>query len=47
MREQNKYPSCADRVQEACESRLADIRLMLDPTQDDYRLSFRFLRLRQ
>ena len=38
MREQNKYPSCADRVWEACESRLEDIRLMLDPSEDDYRL---------
>jgi hypothetical protein len=38
MHEQKKDPSCADRVREACESRLADIRLMLDPTEDDYRL---------
>jgi len=38
MLEEKKYPSCADRVQEACESRLEDIRLMLDPTEDDYRL---------
>tara|TARA_R100000655_G_scaffold81765_1_gene121240 strand:- start:503 stop:1045 length:543 start_codon:yes stop_codon:yes gene_type:complete len=38
MREQKKTPSCADRVREACESRLEDIRLMLDPTRDDYKL---------
>ena len=38
MREQKKELSCADRVWEACESRLEDIRLMLDPTEDDYRL---------
>ena len=38
MHEQKKNPSCADRVWEACESRLEDIRLMLDPTEDDYKL---------
>tara|TARA_R100000664_G_C2739097_1_gene127885 strand:- start:115 stop:660 length:546 start_codon:yes stop_codon:yes gene_type:complete len=36
--EEKKYPTCAERVREACESRLEDIRIMLNPTEDDYEL---------
>lgn len=38
MLEEKKYPTCAERVRDVCESRLEDIRLMLDPTEDDYEL---------